>query len=259
VPLGASEKYRGKSQRGLYGDACEEIDWSTGQIMAALDKAGVSHNTMIIFLSDNGPWLPYGNHGGSAGPLREGKTTCWEGGHRVPFIARWPEKIPAGKTCDDAAMSIDLLPTLGKLVGAKLPEHKIDGLDIWPLLAGQPGAKNPHEAYFFYGVPFGQWTGAQLEAVRSGPWKLVLPHTYRSLNGSAPGADGIPAKFQPVAVTKPELYNLDSDLGEKHDVAKENPAVVQRLLALADQCRDDLGDTIVKRDGKGIRPAGTVP
>lgn len=259
VPLGASEKYRGKTERGLYGDACEEIDWSTGQIMATLDKAGLTQNTLVIFLSDNGPWLSYGNHGGSAGPLREGKTTCWEGGHRVPFIARWPEKIPAGKTCDEVAMSIDLLPTIGRLVGAKLPDHKIDGLDIWPLLAAQPGAKNPHDAYFFYGVPFGQWTGAQLEAVRSGPWKLVLPHTYRSLNGSAPGAEGMPAKYQPVTITKPQLYNVQSDLGEKHDVAAQNPAVVQRLLALADQCRDDLGDTIVKREGKGVRPAGIVP
>jgi arylsulfatase len=227
--------------------------------MAALDKAGLTQNTLVIFLSDNGPWLSYGNHGGSAGPLREGKTTCWEGGHRVPFIARWPEKIPAGKTCDEVAMSIDLLPTIGKLVGAKLPDHKIDGLDIWPLLAGQPGAKNPHDAYFFYGVPFGQWTGAQLEAVRSGPWKLVLPHTYRSLNGSAPGADGIPAKYQPVTINKPELYNLQTDIGEKTNVAAENSAVVQRLLTLADQCRDDLGDTIVKREGKGVRPAGIVP
>lgn len=259
VPLGASEKFRGKTQRGPYGDACEEIDWSTGQIMATLERLGLAKNTLVMFLSDNGPWLSYGNHGGSAGPLREGKTTCWEGGTRVPFIARWPGQIPAGARSDEAAMTIDLLPTICKLIGAKLPNQKIDGLDVWPLLTAQAGAKNPHEAYFFYGVPFGQWTGAQLEAVRSGPWKLVLPHSYRTLGGNPSGRDGNPVKYQPRTITEPELYNLHDDIGEQRSVAAEHPGVVQRLLALADQCRDDLGDTIVKREGKGLRPAGTVP
>jgi arylsulfatase A len=259
VPLGASESFRGKTQRGLYGDACEEIDWSTGQIMATLDKHGLSKNTLVMFLSDNGPWLSYGNHGGSAGPLREGKTTSWEGGTRVPFIARWPGRIPAGKVSNEVAMTIDLLPTLGKLIGAKLPQHKIDGLDVWPLLTGETGAKNPHEAYFFYGVPFGQWTGAQLEAVRAGPWKLMLPHSYRTLGDNPPGRDGIPAKYQPRTIAEPELYNLDDDLGEMKNVAAQNPKIVERLLALAERCRDDLGDTIIKREGQGIRPAGVVP
>jgi arylsulfatase A-like enzyme len=259
VPLGASEKFRGKTQRGPYGDACEEIDWSTGQIMAALERLGLEKKTLVMFLSDNGPWLSYGNHGGSAGPLREGKTTCWEGGTRVPFISRWPGQIPAGVTSDEVAMTIDLLPTICKLIGAKLPDHKIDGLDIWPLLTAQAGAKNPHEAYYFYGVPFGQWTGAQLEAVRSGPWKLVLPHTYRTLGSISPGKDGIPAKYQPRKIAEPELYSLHEDIGEQRNVAAENLVVVRRLQALADQCRDDLGDTIIKREGKGLRPAGTVP
>jgi len=259
VPLGASDKFRGKTRRGPYGDACEEIDCSTGRIMTALERLGLEKNTLVMFLSDNGPWLSYGNHGGSAGPLREGKTTCWEGGTRVPFIARWPGQIPAGATSGEVAMTIDLLPTIGKLIRAKLPDHKIDGLDIWPLMTSQAGAKNPHEAYYFYGVPFGQWTGAQLEAVRSGPWKLVLPHTYRTLGGKSPGKDGIPAKYQPRTIMEPELYNLHDDISEQRNVAPENPAVVQRLLKLADQCRDDLGDTIVKREGKGLRPAGTVP
>lgn len=259
VPLGASEKFRGKTKRGLYGDACEEIDWSTGQIMAALERLGLEKNTLVIYLSDNGPWLSYGNHGGSARPLREGKTTSWEGGTRVPFIARWPGQIPAGKVSDEVAMSIDLLPTIGKLIGATLPGHKVDGLDIWPLFTAQPGAKNPHEAYFFYCVPFGQWTGAQLEAVRSGPWKLVLPHSYRTLAGNPPGADGMPAKYQPRAITEAELYNVADDIGEQTNVAAQHPLIVNRLLALAEQCRDDLGDTIVKREGKGLRPAGVVP
>jgi arylsulfatase len=156
-------------------------------------------------------------------------------------------------------MTIDLLPTFARLIDSPLSRNRVDGLNIWPLLRGEAGAKNPHEAYFFYGVPFGQWTGAQLEAVRSGPWKLMLPHTYRTLGDNPPGRDGMPAKYQPRTIEEPELYNLEKDVGETHNVAGDHPDVVARLLKLADQCRDDLGDTIVKREGKGVRPAGTVP
>lgn len=256
VPLAVGERFRGKTRRGLYGDACEEIDWSTGQILETLTKCGLERDTLVLFFSDNGPWLCYGDHAGSAYPLREGKTTSWEGGTRVPFIARWPGRIPAGAVCKEMAMSIDLLPTLAKLTGGKLPGHKIDGLDIWPLLAGEPGAKNPHEAYFFYGVPFGAWVGAQLESVRSGPWKLVLPHAYRTLGGGLGGTGGIPAKYKPRPILEPELYDLDADVREQRNVAAEHPDVAERLLRLAEQCRDDLGDLIVKREGKGVRPAG---
>lgn len=256
VPLAVSDKFRGKSERGLYGDAVQEIDSSVGEIMAALEKHRIERDTLVMFLSDNGPWLCYGNHGGTATPLREGKTTSWEGGTRVPFVARWPKHIPAGKVSDELAMTIDLLPTLANLVGAKLPEHKIDGLDIWPILTMQPGAKNSQEAYFFYGVPFGGWTGAELESVRSGPWKLILPHRYRSLGGDPPGSDGIPAKYLPHDVADPELYNLESDVAETRNVAVKNPDVVKRLLVLAEQCRDELGDTVLKREGKGVRSAG---
>jgi len=209
-----------------------------------------------MFLSDNGPWLSYGNHGGSAQPLREGKTTSWEGGTRVPFIARWPGHIPAGAVASEMMMTIDLLPTLAKLVGAKLPEHKIDGMDVWPILSCEPRATNPHEAYYFYGVPFGQWTGAQLEAVRSGPWKLILPHTYRTLGDSPPGRDGIPAKYQPGPIAQPELYDLAHDIGEMMNVASAHPDIVKRMLDLAERCRDELGDTVANREGKGVRPAG---
>ncbi|MDB6137155.1 MAG: atsA 3, partial [Verrucomicrobiaceae bacterium] len=256
VPLAVSNKFRGKTERGLYGDACEEIDWSTGEIMAALARHGLEKDTLVMFMSDNGPWLIYGDHAGSAYPLREGKTTSWEGGTRVPFIARWPGHVPAGVVNHEMAMSIDLMPTIAKLTGAKLPDHKIDGLDIWPLLSGQPGAKNPHEAYFFYGVPFGAWVGAQLESVRSGPWKLVLPHSYRTLGGGAGGTGGMPVKYKPRPITAPELYQLNDDVSEEKDVAADNPAVLKRLLDLAERCRDDLGDLIVKRQGQGVRPAG---
>lgn len=138
-------------------------------------------NTLVIFASDNGPWLSYGEHGGSAGPLREGKGTSFEGGIRVPCLMRWPGKIPAGKTNPQMLMTIDIMPTLARLCGARLPEHKIDGMDVWPILAGEESAHNPHEAYFIY------YNQNDLQAVISGRWKLMLPHSYNSLGGSPGG------------------------------------------------------------------------
>src|SRR5258706_5021606 len=143
VPLHVSDKFRGKTARGLYGDVIEEIDWSVGQVMEALDRAGVADNTWLIFTSDNGPWLSYGDHAGSAYPLREGKGTCWEGGTREPCIMRWPERIRAGTESQQMFMTLDLFPTIARLAGARLPEHAIDGLDVWPITAGEPGAQNP--------------------------------------------------------------------------------------------------------------------
>ncbi len=134
VPLGVSDKFKGKSKRGTYGDVIMEIDWSVGQILAALKKHGLDEKTLVMFTSDNGPWLSYGDHGGSAGLLREGKATSFEGGVREPFVARWPGTIPAGIVCHEPAMTIDILPTLATLAGAKLPELPIDGKDIGPLL-----------------------------------------------------------------------------------------------------------------------------
>ncbi len=249
VPLHVSAKFKGKSERGLYGDVIMEIDWAVGEILAALKKNGLDENTLVIFTSDNGPWLSYGNHAGSAGPLREGKGTSFDGGHREPFIARWPGHIPADTVWPEPAMNIDLLPTIARLAGAKLPEHKIDGLDIWPLFSSEPGAKNPHDAYFFYyGVN-------ELQAVRSGDWKLFFPHTARTMQGQAPGRDGIPGKYKPLPVEH-ELYDLKSDVGETKNVAAKNPEVVQRLEALAEQARADLGDSLTKRAGSGVREPG---
>src|SRR5260221_3235326 len=168
VPLHVSEKFKGKSERGLYGDVIEEIDWSVGEVLAALKRNGIDDNTLVMFTCDNGPWLVYGNHAGTTGPLREGKQTTFEGGVRVPFIARWPGKIPAGSVCRAPAMTIDIFPTIARLIGAKLPERKIDGLDIWPLLAAEAGAKSPHEALCFY------WLD-RLHALRSGRLKLAFP------------------------------------------------------------------------------------
>ena len=254
VPLHVSDKFRGKSQQGLYGDACMEVDWSVGEVLSALKKNGVDDRTLVIYTSDNGPWLSYGNHAGSAGPFREGKGTCWEGGTRVPSLMRWPGVIPAHSTSDDMLMTIDLFPTIANLVGAKLPAHKIDGLDVWPLVVAQPGAKNSHDGYAFY------YEMNQLQAVVSsdGRWKLQLPHAYRSLNGRPGGRDGIPAKYDRLKIEKAELYDLTSDVGEKKDVAAAHPQIVKRLEAFAERMRADLGDSLTKRKGSGTREPGRI-
>lgn len=255
VPLFPGAGFRGTSEQGRYGDVVQEIDWSVGQVLEALDRNGVADNTLVIFTTDNGPWLSYGNHAGNAGPLREGKGTCWEGGVRVPCIMRWPGHIPAGVTNHAMLMTIDLLPTLAHLAGASLPRLPIDGLDEWPIIAGQPGAKNPHEAYFYW------YANNQLQAVVTGDgrWKLQLPHTYTSLAGRPGGRDGMPEKYENRKITEPELYDLENDVGETRDVAAEHPDIVARLLALAEEARSELGDSLTKRRGAGQREPGRVP
>ena len=251
VPLHVSARHQGKSKRGLYGDVIMEIDWSVGELLAALKKHKLDEKTLVMFASDNGPWLPYGEHAGSAGPLREGKGSTWEGGVRVPFIARWTGQVPAGAVCREPAMTIDVLPTLARLTGAKLPAHKIDGKDIWPLLSGQKGAKCPHEAYYFY------W-GRELQAVRSGKWKLHLPHTYNSLAGKPGGKGGKPVPTKTLK-TPLALYDLDRDGAEKDNLAEKHPDVVKRLQGLAEQMRKDLGDSATRTKGSGARAPGKVP
>jgi len=250
VPLGVSSKFRGKSDRGLYGDVIEEIDWSVGQILTALDRHGLNERTLVIFASDNGPWLSYGDHAGSAGPLREGKGTTWEGGVREPCVMRWTGKIPAGTTCTELAATIDILPTFAALAGAAVSSDRIiDGKDIRPLIFGEQGAKCPHEAYYYY------WNNG-LEAIRSGPWKLHFPHTYRSLKGKG-GTGGKPARYVELT-TKLALYDLESDVGETKDVSGEHSDVVARLEKLAQSAREDLGDSLTKRKGKNVRPPGKL-
>lgn len=251
VPLFASERFQGKSARGLFGDVIEEIDWSVGEVVKALRVAGLERNTLVIFTSDNGPWLSYGDHAGSAGPFREGKGTVWEGGVREPCIMSWPGRIPAGTVCDEPAMTIDIFPTIAGLLGARLPEHPIDGKDIWPLISGQPGAKSPQEAYFFY------YHVNELLAVRSGPWKLMVPHSYRSLAGRSGGTNGIPAKYE-MLKTERALYNLEKDPGETTDVSTSHPEVVTRLELLMANARAELGDQRTGIKGKGAREPGRV-
>jgi arylsulfatase A-like enzyme len=249
VPLHVSGKFKGKSKRGLYGDVIMEIDWSVGQILDALKKNDLEEKTLVVFTSDNGPWLLYGNHAGAALPLREGKTTTFDGGLREPCIMRWPGKIPAGTVCRELAATMDLLPTLAKLAGAQVPGDRIiDGKDIWPLMSGQPGAKTPHDAYFYY------W-GRHLQAVRSGKWKLHLPHAFD--HPDPPGHDGAPGKYVKREIG-PALFDLEADIGETTDVAGRNPDVVARLQTLVEKCRDDLGDSATGREGKNVRPPGRL-
>jgi arylsulfatase A-like enzyme len=249
VPLHVSEKLDGASGRGLYGDALREVDWSVGQILEALKRNGLDERTLVIFSSDNGPWLSYGDHAGSAGPLREGKATTFEGGPRVPFVARWPGKIPAGTACREPAMTIDLLPTIARFAGAEVPADRIiDGKDIGPLLSGQPGAKSPHEALYFY------WERG-LQAIRSGRWKLHFPHEYDALVEA--GSGGKPGKYETRKISL-SLFDLEADPGETTNVAADHSDVVRRLEGLAERAREDLGDKATDREGRGTRPPGRV-
>jgi len=212
VPLFASEDFRGKSKRGIYGDVIEEIDWSVGEILKTLKELDLDQKTLVIFTSDNGPWLSKGKAGGCALPLRDGKFTVFEGGMRMPCIMRWPGTVPAGTVCREVAATIDVLPTLAALAGAEVPSDRvIDGKDIGPLLKGKPGAKSPHEAYFFRG-----------RAVRSGKWKFHL------------AGRGKPK--QPAG----QLYDLEADISESKNVAKENPEVDQRLTTLLLEHREEI-------------------
>jgi arylsulfatase A-like enzyme len=250
VPLHVSDKFRGRSQQGLYGDVIMELDWSVGEILAALKRFDLERDTLVMFLSDNGPWLSYGDHAGSAGRLREGKGTSWEGGTRVPFIARWSGRIPRGSVCRQPAMTIDLFPTIARLAGAEPPAHAIDGLDIWPLLSGDRRARGPHDAYFFY---YGQ---NELQAVSCGRWKLILPHTYTTLEDQPFAHGGVPVKYHQVKLTVPELYDLQHDPEERRNVAADEPVIVRRLEALAEEARATYGDSLTHRIGSGVREPG---
>jgi arylsulfatase A-like enzyme len=247
VPLFASDAFDGKTGKGRFGDALAEVDWSVGQLLDCLDRCGLADDTLVLFTSDNGPWLSYGEHAGSAGPLREGKGTMWEGGVRVPFVARWPGRVPAGTTCAEFAASIDLLPTLAALTDAGRPALPIDGHDIAPLLRGEPDARSPHTAH-------GGWYDGRLRSVRDGRFKLVLPHRYQTLGGKPGGQGGRPAPYQQ-ADAKQALYDLAADPGERTDVSAAHPDVVARLLAAAEALRAELGDTATGRKGTAVRPA----
>ena len=251
VPLHVSEPFRGTSEQGLLGDVLQEVDASLGRLMALVAELGVDRDTLIVFSSDNGPWLSYGHHAGSTGGLREGKGTTFEGGVRVPCAMRWPGRIGPGRVSAEPVMTIDVFPTLAHLIGAELPDGPIDGENIWPLIEGSPGARSPHEAlWFYYGVN-------ELQALRAGPYKLHLPHRYRSMEGRELGRDGQPGSYDYGRETGLELYDLTRDPGEQHDLSDAQPEILARLAALAEQARADLGDALTGRVGTGLRAAGS--
>jgi arylsulfatase A-like enzyme len=269
VPIFASGRFAGKSPHGLYADVVEELDWSVGLILAAVQQAGIADKTLVLFFSDNGPFLSYGNHAGSAAPLREGKLTSYEGGVRVPFIAHWPGKIPAGRVCDEVLTEMDVMPTVAKWLGVPGPVLKTDGKDVTDLLLGKDGAQSPHEAVLFY-------AGSELQAIRSGDWKLHFEHPYITPHAE-PGRDGKPSNWEhmkPAAITQSgiqgiatrhgykvaqqaqALYNLREDISETTDVSAQHPDVVERLKKLAEPLRLELGDTLTGTPPQAVRPLG---
>lgn len=251
VPIAASPRFKGKSKQGTYGDMVMELDWSVGEILKALKENGLDNNTLVVFTSDNGPWLNYGNHAGSSGGFREGKGVSTEGGQRVPCIIRWKGVTPAGTVCNALSSTIDLLPTFAAISQAQLPGQKIDGVNILPLLKGD-FQSTPRKTFLYY------YRRNNLEAVRRDDWKLMLPHEGRSYEGQLPGNDGYPGKAPENHPYPKALYDLRRDPGERYDVQDLYPGIVEELEKLAEEAREDLGDDLVKRVGKNIRNTGSV-
>jgi arylsulfatase A-like enzyme len=266
VPIFASDKFRGTSDGGLWGDVMEELDAGIGEVLDCLKKNQLEQNTLVIFASDNGPYASYGDHAGHAKPLRGGKLTCFEGGVRVPCLMRWPGQIPAGRVSDALLSSIDLLPTIAGIAGARLPERPIDGIDVWPVISGQ-SEQSPRQTFNYY-------SGQQLHAVRYQNWKLHFPHEYLVV-AAEPGKNGKPSNWEnmkPLSITESgirgiasrhgyrvesmgmELYDLSTDISESRNVAAEHPSIVRRLQELAESVRIDLGDSLHGVVGQNVRP-----
>jgi arylsulfatase A-like enzyme len=234
----SSPAFRGRSRHGAWGDAVEELDWAAGQILAAVRELGLAEHTVVLWTSDNGAPRREPVQGSNL-PLGGWGYTTSEGGMRVPGIVWAPGRVPAGRDCTELTTLMDILPTFVRLAGGRLPSAPIDGHDVWPLLAGEPGARSPHEAFFYY-------QGDQLQAVRAGPWKLHL-----ALPARAAGAAGKAA-----GPRKARLYDVTRDPGEAEDQAAAQPEIVARLQRAAEKAREELGDT--ERPGRGQRPAGWV-
>jgi len=249
VPLAVSDKFRGKSEQGLFGDAMMEVDWCVGQVLKAVRDIGAENNTLVIFTSDNGPWIHFGARAGSAGGLREAKNVCFEGGQRVPCIMKWPAAIPQGAICNRMISGIDILPTLAAITGAPLPEKKLDGVNILPLMKGDNSYKAHDFLYYFF-------EDNGLNAVRDDRFKLVEPHEYNTYEGYLPHDDGSPGG-RGRAHTDWVLFDLRRDPGERYNVLEMYPDEVAKLKqALADM-RAQIGDSNMKiGHGPEVRPAG---
>ncbi len=235
VPIFASENFKGKSKNGIYGDAVEEIDWSTGEIIKTLKQLGIDENTLIVFTSDNGA-----TRRGSNGPLSGGKATYLEGGMRMPCVMRWPRKIEAGTICDGLSSTLDLLPTFADFAGAQMPENRIiDGMSIRNLIEDPTNAKSPREVFYYYFM-------SQLSAVRSGNWKLRLPLDPKLMTWMG----------KPTGKVEAALYNLETDIAEKVNLIDDYPELVETLMALVEEGREDIGD--YQHRGSGQREPGWV-
>jgi len=245
VPLFVSEDFEDLTGNGLYADVITEIDYSVGRVLDKIEESGLTENTIVVFTSDNGPWLSYGNHSGSSGIYREGKGTTWEGGVRVPSIIKFPNGLKPNEI-DEPIMAIDWMPTFANITRSKLSQNKIDGKDIWPLLSGKID-QSPHEKLYFY------YRVNELHSIRMNNWKIQFSRTYRSLNGKDGGKDGIPVKYDMNLIEKNELYNLKDDPQERVNVYDKFPEIAKKMEELAEKARVELGDNLKGRKGKGNR------
>lgn len=251
VPLAVSDKFKGKSEQGLYGDVMMELDWSVGEVLKTLREQGLEENTLIVLTSDNGPWANYGNHAGSAGGLREAKATTFDGGNRIPCVMYWKGTVQPGTTCNKLASNIDLLPTLAEISGAPLPQRKIDGVSLLPLIRGEKDA-NPRESFVYY------FHKNDLEAVTDGQFKLVFPHKYVTYGAYVAGNDGQPGSLTNLELKKAEMYDLRRDPGERYDVITQYSEEAVKLMKIADDMRKDLGDNLTRVKGTERREPGKL-
>ena len=245
VPLFVSKDFENITGNGLYADVITEIDYSVGRVLRSLEENGLTENTIVVFTSDNGPWLSYGNHSGSSGIYREGKGTTWEGGVRVPSIIKFPNKLKS-RVIDEPVMAIDWMPTFAELTNSKLSANKIDGKNIWPLLTGEISSSPHEELYFYYRVN-------ELHSIRMNDWKIHFTRTYRSLNGRPGGIDGIPVKYDMNVIEQNELYNLKNDPRELYNVYNEFPEIAKKMEELGERARNELGDNLSGKKGMGMR------
>ena len=229
-----------------------ELDWSVVQILETLKKLNLEKNTLVILTSDNGPWLNYGNHAGSTGGLREGKGATFEGGNRVPCIMYWKGTIEAGTVCNKLATNMDILPTLANISGAALPEKKIDGVSLTPLLKGEN--RDVRDFFCYY------YRKNSLEAVTDGRYKLIFPHKHRTYSTYEPGNDGKPGKVNEYFELKErQLFDLRRDPGERYNVISQYPEIVEKLEKAATATREERGDDLTGIKGSQNRPLGTIP